>query len=91
MARRTNEVRGRTLKLAPTWSGIFGESTVGNVLLPGENARIPHNLRRVARGRRPIAHGRGTAAGSRRPGDYRSGLFAATLTPRTRHAEADPP
>ena len=40
MARRTNEVRGRTVKLVPTWSGIFGESMAGNVLLPGENARI---------------------------------------------------
>ena len=40
MARRTNEVRGRTVKLVPTWSGIFGESMAGNSLLPGENARI---------------------------------------------------
>jgi uncharacterized protein YbjT (DUF2867 family) len=40
MARRTHEVRGRTVKLVPTWSGIFGESMAGNVLLPSENARI---------------------------------------------------
>ncbi|HEX2285209.1 MAG TPA: NAD(P)H-binding protein [Mycobacterium sp.] len=40
MARRTNEVRGHTVKLVPTWAGIFGESMAGNVLLPGENARI---------------------------------------------------
>jgi uncharacterized protein YbjT (DUF2867 family) len=40
MARRTNEVRGRTVKLVPTWSGIFDESMAGSVLLPGENARI---------------------------------------------------
>jgi uncharacterized protein YbjT (DUF2867 family) len=40
MARRTNEVRGRTVKLVPTWSGIFGESMAGDVMLPGENARI---------------------------------------------------
>jgi uncharacterized protein YbjT (DUF2867 family) len=40
MARRTNDARGRTVKLVPTWSGIFGESMAGNVLLPGENARI---------------------------------------------------
>jgi uncharacterized protein YbjT (DUF2867 family) len=40
MARRTNEVRGHTVKLVPTWSGIFGESMAGNVLLPGEGARI---------------------------------------------------
>jgi uncharacterized protein YbjT (DUF2867 family) len=40
MARRTNDVRGRTVKLVPVWSGIFGESMAGNVLLPGQNARI---------------------------------------------------
>lgn len=40
MARRTNEMRGRTVKLIPTWSGVFDESMAGNVLLPGENARI---------------------------------------------------
>jgi uncharacterized protein YbjT (DUF2867 family) len=40
MARRTNEARGRTVKLVPTWSGIFGESMAGNVLLPGDGARI---------------------------------------------------
>ena len=40
MARRTNEVRGRKVKLVPTWSGVFDESMAGNVLLPGENARI---------------------------------------------------
>jgi uncharacterized protein YbjT (DUF2867 family) len=40
MARRTNEMRGRTVKLVPTWSGVFDESMAGNVLLPGENARI---------------------------------------------------
>jgi uncharacterized protein YbjT (DUF2867 family) len=40
MARRTNDVRGHTVKLVPTWSGIFGESMAGNVLLPGDNARI---------------------------------------------------
>ena len=40
MARRTNEVRGHTVKLVPTWSGIFGESMAGDVLLPGAGARI---------------------------------------------------
>ncbi len=40
MARRTNEVRGHPVKLVPTWSGPFGEEMAGNVLLPGENARI---------------------------------------------------
>jgi uncharacterized protein YbjT (DUF2867 family) len=40
MARRTNDVLGRKVKLVPTWSGVFGESMAGNVMLPGENARI---------------------------------------------------
>jgi uncharacterized protein YbjT (DUF2867 family) len=40
MARRTNDVLGRTVKLVPTWSGPLNESMAGNVLLPGENARI---------------------------------------------------
>ncbi len=40
MARRTNEIRGRTVKLVPTWSGIFDVSMAGNVLLPAEDARI---------------------------------------------------
>ena len=40
MARRTNDVLGRKVKLVPTWSGPLGEELAGNVLLPGENARI---------------------------------------------------
>jgi uncharacterized protein YbjT (DUF2867 family) len=40
MARRTHEVRGHRVKLVPTWSGIFGESMAGSVLLPGDDARI---------------------------------------------------
>jgi len=40
MARRTHEVLGRKVKLVPTWSGPLDESMAGNVLLPGENARI---------------------------------------------------
>ena len=40
MARRTNDVLGRKVKLVPTWSGPLGEEMAGNVLLPGENARI---------------------------------------------------
>jgi len=40
MARRTNEVRGREVKLVPTWSGPLDLSLSGNVLLPGDNARI---------------------------------------------------
>lgn len=40
MARRTNEIRSHTVKLIPTWSGIFDESMAGNVLLPSDSARI---------------------------------------------------
>ena len=40
MARRTNDVFGRKVKLVPTWSGPFREELAGNALLPGENARI---------------------------------------------------
>lgn len=40
MARRTLEARGRTVKLVPTWSGLFSPEMAGEVLLPGEGARI---------------------------------------------------
>jgi uncharacterized protein YbjT (DUF2867 family) len=40
MARRTFQARGREIKLVPTWSGIFGPAMAGNVLLPGDGARI---------------------------------------------------
>ena len=40
MARRTLAARGRTVKLVPTWSGLFGTEMAGDVLLPGEGARI---------------------------------------------------
>ncbi|MFI1386147.1 SDR family oxidoreductase [Embleya sp. NPDC020886] len=40
MARRTNEARGRTVRLVPTWSSVFDTSMAGDVLLPGEGARI---------------------------------------------------
>jgi uncharacterized protein YbjT (DUF2867 family) len=40
MARRTNQARGRDIKLVPTWNALFGPTMAGNVLLPGENARI---------------------------------------------------
>ncbi|MFB7756117.1 SDR family oxidoreductase [Streptomyces sp. NPDC056121] len=40
MARRTNDARGHTVKLVPTWSSILGPEMAGNVLLPGEGARI---------------------------------------------------
>ncbi|MFF4624524.1 SDR family oxidoreductase [Nonomuraea jabiensis] len=40
MARRTHRARGREVKLVPTWSGPLGTEMAGNVLLPGEHARI---------------------------------------------------
>ena len=40
MARRTHAVLGRDVKLVPTWSGPLGDEMAGNVLLPGDNARI---------------------------------------------------
>jgi uncharacterized protein YbjT (DUF2867 family) len=40
MARRTNDVLGRSVKLVPAWTGPLGEEMAGDVLLPGENARI---------------------------------------------------
>ncbi|TDE23988.1 NmrA family transcriptional regulator [Nonomuraea mesophila] len=40
MARRTHQARGRTVRLVPTWSGVFGPAMAGDVLMPGEGARI---------------------------------------------------
>lgn len=40
MARRTFAVRGRDVTLVPTWRGIFGPDMAGEVLLPGEGARL---------------------------------------------------
>jgi hypothetical protein len=40
MARRTTEARGRAVKLVPTWSTMLGLAMAGNLLLPGEDARI---------------------------------------------------
>jgi uncharacterized protein YbjT (DUF2867 family) len=40
MARRTLQARGRSVKLVPTWSGVFGATMAGDVLLPGDDARI---------------------------------------------------
>jgi uncharacterized protein YbjT (DUF2867 family) len=40
MARRTYRARGREITLVPTWSGIFGPTMAGDVLLPGDGARI---------------------------------------------------
>ena len=40
MARRTNEVRGRHVRLVPTWSGPFDTSWAGDVLLPEKPVRL---------------------------------------------------
>ncbi|MFG2358373.1 SDR family oxidoreductase [Streptomyces sp. NPDC048521] len=40
MARRTNDARGHAVKLVPTWSSVLGVDMAGDVLLPGEGARI---------------------------------------------------
>jgi uncharacterized protein YbjT (DUF2867 family) len=40
MARRTFAARGRDITLIPTWRGAFGPDMAGEVLLPGENARL---------------------------------------------------
>jgi uncharacterized protein YbjT (DUF2867 family) len=40
MARRTNEARGRTVRLVPTWGSLFGTDMAGDALLPGSDARI---------------------------------------------------
>jgi uncharacterized protein YbjT (DUF2867 family) len=39
MARRTNDARGHVVRLVPAWS-LFGPEMAGDVLLPGEGARI---------------------------------------------------
>jgi uncharacterized protein YbjT (DUF2867 family) len=40
MARRTFAARGQDITLVPTWRGVFGPDMAGEVLLPGENARL---------------------------------------------------
>jgi uncharacterized protein YbjT (DUF2867 family) len=40
MARRTYAARGKPIRLVPTWRGIFDTSMAGEVLLPGDDARI---------------------------------------------------
>lgn len=40
MARRTLTVRGKDVKLVPTWRGVFGTDMSGEVHLPGPDARI---------------------------------------------------
>ncbi|MGV9991626.1 SDR family oxidoreductase [Streptomyces sp. NPDC003374] len=40
MARRTNDARGHAVRLVPTWSSLLGPEMAGDVLLPGEGARV---------------------------------------------------
>jgi uncharacterized protein YbjT (DUF2867 family) len=40
MARRTNDARGRVVRLVPTWLSTFGPAMAGDVLLPRAGARI---------------------------------------------------
>jgi uncharacterized protein YbjT (DUF2867 family) len=40
MARRTYAARGQDIRLVPTWRGAFGPDMAGEVLLPGEGARL---------------------------------------------------
>jgi uncharacterized protein YbjT (DUF2867 family) len=40
LARRTRAARGTSIRLVPTWSGLFGVDMAGDVLLPGPDARI---------------------------------------------------
>jgi uncharacterized protein YbjT (DUF2867 family) len=40
MARRTFATRGEQVRLVPTWRGVFDTSMAGEVLLPGDEARL---------------------------------------------------
>ena len=40
MARRTFAARGEKVRLMPTWRGLFDMSMAGEVLLPGDGARL---------------------------------------------------
>jgi uncharacterized protein YbjT (DUF2867 family) len=40
MARRTLSARGESIELIPAWRGMLGSDMAGDVLLPGEGARI---------------------------------------------------
>jgi uncharacterized protein YbjT (DUF2867 family) len=40
MARRTNEARGRSVRLVPSWAGPFDASMAGDVLLPSDGAHL---------------------------------------------------
>lgn len=40
MARRSFAARGEEVRLVPTWRGVFDTSMAGEVLLPGDDARL---------------------------------------------------
>lgn len=40
MARRTYAARGRSIKLVPSWHGMFSTAMAGDALLPGPDARL---------------------------------------------------
>lgn len=40
LARRTRAARGTSIRLVPTWSGVFGLDMAGDVLLPRPDSRI---------------------------------------------------
>ena len=40
MARRSYAARGQDITLVPTWRGVFGLDMAGEVMLPGEGARL---------------------------------------------------
>jgi uncharacterized protein YbjT (DUF2867 family) len=40
MARRTFAARGQDIRLIPTWRGTFGPDMAGEVLLPGDGAKL---------------------------------------------------
>lgn len=42
MARRTYAARGQEITLVPTWRGAFGVDMAGEVMLPGDKARLGH-------------------------------------------------
>lgn len=40
MARRSQAARGETVRIVPTWKGLFGPEMAGEAMLPGPDARL---------------------------------------------------
>jgi uncharacterized protein YbjT (DUF2867 family) len=56
MARRTLAAQGETLRLVPTWRGLFGVEMAGEVLLPGPDAMLaPTTFEQWLAAQRPSA------------------------------------